>query len=217
MSRKKRKSKRRPKRIVASIPNKADSGEKRTVFEIARGWLSGHSVLVFLLVFGLLMGLFYAFAVLTPFYKQYFLVSYLPFNARISGAILSFLGQDVTVTGRNISSPAFSVEIYSGCDGIEPIALFVCAVLAFPAPFLRKIPGIIAGTLLLGILNFVRIISLFLVGVYFPAAFRIMHLDVWQALFIVLAILFWIVWLQWATRSQISAQRISGQSQPGAS
>lgn len=147
------------------------------------------------------MALFYTFVIFTPFYKKDLFLSCLPFNARVSGAILSLLGQDITVAGTSVSSPAFSICVDSGCDGIEPIALFVCAVLAFPAVFLRKIPGIIAGTLLLAILNFVRVVSLFLVGVYFPKAFLFMHLDVWQAMFILLAIVFWILWLRWATQS----------------
>jgi len=113
------------------------------------------------------------------------------------------------VSGTSISSPAFSVTVDPGCDGIEPIALFVCAVLAFPARFVRKIPGIIAGTLLLAALNFVRVVSLFLIGVYFPRAFAAAHLEVWQAMFILFAVVFWILWLLWATQSQIRVQRVS--------
>jgi len=213
-----RKRRRRSKQAVAcSLKKKADRNEKRSIWEVATGWLSRHSVLVFLLVFGILMGLFYAFAIFTPFYQRDFLLSYLPFNARVSGAILSFLGQDITVAGSSISSPALSIRVAPGCDGIEPIALFFCAVLAFPSSFLRKIPGLIAGSLLLGILNFVRIVSLFLIGVYFPKALDIMHLDVWQALFIFFAVLFWIIWLRWATQNQISTRHISSQSQLSAS
>ena len=199
MSHKKRQRYRRV--VVSGSKEKAGREEKESVSETRPGWRSRHPVFVFLLIFGVLMGVFYAFAIFTPFYKKHFLLSYLPFNARVSGAILSLLGQDITVAGRTISSPRFSVEVDSGCDGIEPIALFVCAVLAFPAAFLRKIPGIIAGTLLLAILNFVRVVSLFLIGVYFPKAFLFMHLDVWQAMFILLAIVFWILWLRWATQS----------------
>jgi exosortase/archaeosortase family protein len=57
--------------------------------------------------------------------------------------------------------------------------------------------------LLLLILNLVRIVSLFLIGVYSPRIFALTHIDVWQALFIFLAVLLWILWLLWATRSQV--------------
>jgi len=48
----------------------------------------------------------------------------------------------------------------------------------------------------------VRIISLFLCAVHWKSAFNIMHLDVWQALFIFLAILFWALWAAWAVKRQ---------------
>jgi exosortase/archaeosortase family protein len=57
--------------------------------------------------------------------------------------------------------------------------------------------------LLLLILNLVRIVSLFLIGVYFHRIFDLTHIDVWQALFIFLAVLLWILWLLWETRSQV--------------
>ena len=147
---------------------------------------------------------FYAFVILTPFYQRDFLLFYLPFNANVSGAILSYLGQDITVAGSSISSPVFSVNVAPECSGIEPIALFVCAVLAFPSPFFRKILGLIVGVVFLASLNFVRVVSLFLIGVYFPGALHIMHVEIWQGLFIVFAVLFWIMWLRWATKTQIS-------------
>lgn len=66
---------------------------RKPIVETKPSWFSQHPVLSFLLVFAVLMGLFYAFVIFTPFYKRDFLLSYLPFNARLSGAILSFLGQ----------------------------------------------------------------------------------------------------------------------------
>ncbi len=216
MSGKKKKKRQQSKWSSVSGSRRTNSNERmaskqgeKSIGQIVTGLLHRHPVLLFLFLFGVLLGLFYAFAVFTPFYKRDFLFSYLPFNAKVSGAILSFLGQDITVAGSSISSSDFSVNVAPECSGIEPIALFVCAVLAFPAPFLRKIPGIIAGTLLLAILNFVRVINLFLIGVYLPKALDIMHIEVWQGLFIVFAVLFWIVWLRWATQSQISTQPVS--------
>lgn len=195
-----RKRRQRAKQLpVANRRRKARRQDKKPVVKVTPGWFSRHPVFVFLTVLGVLMGLFYVFVVFTPFYKRDFLLFCLPFNAKVSGAILSFLGQDITVIGTSISSSGFAVRVDPGCDGIEPIALFVCAVMAFPAHFSRKIQGIIAGTLLLAILNFVRVVSLFSVGVYFPRAFMTMHIEVWQTLFILFAILFWILWLKWAT------------------
>jgi len=167
-------------------------------------WLSAHRpVFMFLLVFGVLMSLFYTFIAFAPYYNKVLLPSYHNLIAKMSGGILGFLGQDTTAAGAAVYSPGFSIRIIRGCDAVEATALFVCAVLAFPTPFLRKVPGIIAGTLLLGILNLVRVVSLFLIGVYFPNIFGFMHIDTWQALFIFFAVTFWVLWLLWTTKRQI--------------
>jgi exosortase/archaeosortase family protein len=94
--------------------------------------------------------------------------SYLRWNARVSNVMLNWLGQVTTVTGSSIFSGRFSIDVRRGCDAIEPSVLFLSGVLAFPSPFLRKLPGIVIGTLVLLAVNLVRIVSLFLTGVYYP-------------------------------------------------
>jgi exosortase H (IPTLxxWG-CTERM-specific) len=168
-----------------------------------------YPVLKFLLTFGILLAVFYIFVAFSPSYHKKFIPPYHHLIAQVSGGMLAVLGQDITVADASISSPSFAVQIVSGCDAVEAIALFVCAVLAFPLKFLKKLPGMIAGTLLLSVLNLVRVVSLFLVGVYSPRIFALMHIDVWQAIFIFFAVLLWILWLLWATRSQVVAQSAS--------
>ena len=53
--------------------------------------------------------------------------------------------------------------------------------------------------LALAVLNLIRIVTLFLIGVYFRKFFHMMHIDVWQALFILLTISLWFLWAWWAT------------------
>lgn len=196
-------SSRRKKTRTTTQKKTREPGEK-SVVEFAAGWFSAHHpVFLFLLVFGVLMSLFYTFIAFAPYYNRVLLPSYHHLIAKMSGGILGFLGQDITAAGASVSSPRFSIRIIRGCDAVEATALFVCAVLAFPVPFSRKVPGIIAGTLLLGILNLVRVVSLFLIGVYFPNIFGFMHIDTWQALFIFFAITFWVLWLLWTTQRQI--------------
>ncbi|MFH0981594.1 MAG: exosortase H [Planctomycetota bacterium] len=160
-------------------------------------------MLRFLLIFGALMGLFYVVFQLPP--KEYptvgnFFTRYLGFYARISGVVLAAFGYDISVTGQNISSPEYSVRIVRGCDAIEATAIFVAAVLASPVPPRPKIPGILAGILLLGVTNLIRIASLFYIGIHFPRLFDTMHADVWQTVFILLAVCFWLIWATWARR-----------------
>jgi len=148
------------------------------------------------------MGIYYL-ATLTGPIKDGFFPAYLRLNARVSGAMLRMMGEDVSVRDQSmISAEGPAIEIERGCDAVEPSALFVSAVLASPVPLLSRLSAALAGTLLLMILNFVRVISLFLVRVYYPKAFETMHLDVWQALFILLAIMIWAIWASRMSRKR---------------
>jgi len=153
----------------------------------------------FVLLFALLMGLFYLVDS-TAYARKVLFPSYLRLNASASGGILSWFEESLTVTGQSIRSPRYSLSIERGCDAVEPSALFLAGVIAFPAPFIAKIPGMLIGTFCLMAINLLRIVTLFYVGVYWPSAFHTAHVDVWQPLFIFLAILFWTLWALWATR-----------------
>ena len=154
------------------------------------------------MLFGLFAGAFYA-CTAVPWFRSDFFPWYLGANAHLANAILRMMGEDTVMSGSSITSPRFGLTIQRGCDAIEPIALLVAAVLAFPAPRRSKFAAVLAGTALLLGLNLVRIVSLYFTGVWFPRFFETMHVDVWQALFIVIAM---ILWLAWAWRV-VHAQR----------
>jgi exosortase H (IPTLxxWG-CTERM-specific) len=161
-------------------------------------WRSRLLLLRIVAVFGLLVGLFYAVAA-TEFYQTRIFEPYVVVNADLSGRILTLFGFEMTVGKDTIRSPEYGLGIGKGCDGLEPTALFVAAVLAFAAPIRLKLPALLLGVPLLAALNLVRIVSLFLVGVYYPDLFHMMHVDVWQVLYILVGIVFFGLWLLWAT------------------
>ena len=171
MSRSRRqRSKRFPARR-AGAPSRDVKGTKRgdTTAKRAKGPSSPRRhVLMFLCIFAILLALFYAFIAFSTFYNKRFVSSHHHWIAQVSGGLLAVLGQDNTVAGASISSPRFSVDIIRGCDAIEPIALYVCAILAFPLPFSKRLFGIIVGAVILVILNFIRIVSLVLIKIFIP-------------------------------------------------
>ena len=154
-------------------------------------------VLSFVLIFGALMGAFYALGITSTF-EQKCWAPYLNLNAVASGQLLRVLGHEVTVSQQTIRSPQASLVIARGCDAIHPSALFVAAVLASPVSMWAKLPGAVIGTVFLMLTNLVRIITLFYIQIHAPQIFQIVHVEVWQALFIFLAILCWVVWARWA-------------------
>lgn len=165
--------------------------KKRTWFQRKR------PIFQFVGLFALFMGVFYICEI-TPFFIDHVFPKYLRLNARASAAILNVLDEGAKVTGTSISSPRYSVDIRHGCDALLPSALFVSAVLASPVSLLSKIPGVIAGTLFLLLMNLVRIATLFYSGVYIPRYFERMHLEVWPAIFILVSLTLWVIWARWA-------------------
>jgi exosortase/archaeosortase family protein len=175
----------------ASLRNRSDAiGGKRPIFQ-------------FVAVFVLLMGAFYASTFIPAMEKDY-LPRLQRANAIVSTGILNLFGEDATSRETNINSLRYSISVAHGCDAIEPIALFVAAVLAFPTRWTPKLPGLLIGTLILAVMNLVRIVSLFYTGIHWPTAFETMHVDVWQPAFIVLSLFFWVLWALWATRPPVA-------------
>ena len=167
-------------------------------------WFATHGRdLRFLAVFGMLMGVYY-WGTTTEAVDKGFFPWYLVRTTSASAGVLNFFGYDeVTAVGTDLVGSVGtvgSISVARGCDAVAPTALFVSAVLASPASIGSKLLAVICGTLILMVVNLVRIVTLFLTAVYWPKIFDAMHLDVWQAVFIFLAILLWALWASWASR-----------------
>ena len=70
------------------------------------------------------------------------------------------------------------------------------ALLAFPAPWLHRLWGLLLGLLGVQALNLVRIVSLVYLGVWKPAWFYWVHWYVWDALILVDVLLIFLLWLR---------------------
>ncbi|MFV2073786.1 MAG: exosortase H [Thermoanaerobaculales bacterium] len=123
-------------------------------------------------------------------------VPYTAFVARVSGAVLRLFGESATVNSCVVSSPRFAVTIYNGCNGLITSLIFISGVLAFPARWGAKVVGVFGGLLAIQLINLVRIVSLFYIGIYLPEFFNESHIFVWQSLVILAGISLWIVWAQ---------------------
>ncbi len=224
--RKKQRDKRLKKRASTAGPDLGGKGKSRSrrrakseagvtdpgVTDPGLSWYQGkRPVLRFVVLFGVFMGLFYACTII-PFAEERAWPAYLRVNAQASAGILRVLGEQTTTSGESVNSPRGSLRIARGCDAVQPSALFVAAVLASPVSMWAKLPGMILGTASLILLNLVRIVSLFYIQIHFPRAFEVMHIEVWQVLFIFLAIALWALWAWWAVRR--GAAGFSASAQP---
>jgi len=153
-------------------------------------------ILKFAIKFGALMLVFYALAE-TPYCQRVFWPANLQANAWVANGVLRGLQQHTSVAGATIMTDRYQFVIKRGCDATEPVCLLVAAVAAFRAPLWRKLLGMLAGTLLLLALNQLRVVALFFVGRDLPGLYHTLHLTVFPAVFVVLALSLWAGWAQW--------------------
>ena len=118
--------------------------------------------------------------------------------ARISAALITVLDPGVAASGKILQSTAngFAVSIEAGCNGIEAAIVLNAAMLAFPAPWIHRALGILAGLVAVQALNVLRVISLFYLGQWSPSAFEWAHLYLWQALIMLDVLVVWLVWMR---------------------
>lgn len=116
------------------------------------------------------------------------------FVARLSGAVLAALGEEITVSGSDLRSPRFAVSIHNGCNGLVTSLVLVAGVLAFPASWRAKVAGVVLGLAAVQVINLIRVVSLFYTGVFLPGFFNESHVVVWQSLVILSGVALWLVW-----------------------
>lgn len=119
--------------------------------------------------------------------------------AKISSVILNLFGMGTSASAENINSGPYSLQIKKGCDAIAPMILYMVSILAFPIAMKWKWKGVLYGILALAVMNIIRIVTLYFFGRYTSdAVFDLMHVDVWQILFIAFTVFLWLYWMRWA-------------------
>lgn len=147
----------------------------------------------FLILFLSILGISFTVIALKPV-NDSFVLPYTTLIAKGAGNILSLLGEDITINGCVLRSPRFAVTIYNGCNGLITSLIFISGVLAFPATWSAKILGVVGGLLAIQVINMIRIISLFYIGIYLPELFNSSHIFIWQSLVILAGVTLWIIW-----------------------
>ena len=153
-------------------------------------------ILKFAVKFGAIMLLFYALAE-TAYCQRVFWPANMQANAWVSNWILCGLQQHTQAAGDTIKTGNYAFVVKRGCDATEPVWLLAAAMIAFPARWRQKLLGIFLGASLLLAINQLRIVCLFFVGRYDPDLYDTMHLTVFPAIFVVLAMLLWAGWAGW--------------------
>ncbi len=140
---------------------------------------------------------------LTPWAQRWFVVPWTDTLAAISADIIQLFDPGVMADGKLLqsSSNGFAVSIEAGCNGVEATIVLVSAILAFPAPWKRKLVGLAIGIIAVQGLNIIRVISLFYLGQWSFDAFDFAHQYVWQALIMLDVLVVWLLWVRTLPRA----------------
>jgi exosortase H (IPTLxxWG-CTERM-specific) len=155
--------------------------------------------LIYFLILGALFGL-----ETTPWAQALTVGTWTQFLADFSGGLMQIVDPTVMVQGSDIrnSQTGYAVSIKSGCNGVEAAMILAAAMLAYPAPWLKKLSGMVIGVLAIQILNIVRIISLYYLGAWSQKALDIAHLYIWPGLIILDALVIFLLWIHWLGRGR---------------
>ena len=153
---------------------------------------------VFLALQALLFGL-----ELTPWVRQWLVIPWTDTLATVSADLVTLFDPNVIAHGNVLRSArnGFAVAIEPGCNGVEASIVLVAAILAFPAPWPRKLLGLAVGILAVQGLNIIRVISLFYLGQWNMDAFEFAHQYVWQALIMLDVLIVELIWVRTLRRT----------------
>ena len=115
-------------------------------------------------------------------------------NAPAAVAGIRVMGFDAHAAGVMMSAGGASLSVAHGCDGINALLIFASAVLAFPAPWTRRLIGLAAGASIIFGFNIIRLINLLYVAARFPDRLELFHIYIWQTLIILLAFGTFLLW-----------------------
>lgn len=119
-------------------------------------------------------------------------------TARAAAGLIELCGMAVVRAAAELHHPGgFAYEIVYRCTGVLPAAILTIAVAAYPATLARKAAGLAAGIPVLLMINFVRLVHLFHVGVNAPERFALVHGVLWEAALIGATVGIFLIWLRW--------------------
>ena len=116
---------------------------------------------------------------------------------RLKGEISALQNQKDTGTDAD-RGYSFPFIVVSECGAIEVMAIFLAAVLAFPASWWKRLVGILLGVPTMYLVNIFRLSCLAVIGAINRGGewFNFSHHYVWQAIFIVFVVVVWLAWIE---------------------
>jgi archaeosortase B (VPXXXP-CTERM-specific) len=177
----------------------AKPGKMAFVSRVKTFWKQNRRMLRPVILFFVLIGIFiFLYSLMVPSRPFH---AFMAFTANSIGVLLNLTGRNVTVQDTVVSSSQFAYQIVDLCTAVMPMLILTAAIIAYPSRVKEKLVGLLIGLLGIFLVNQVRLVSLFYIGIYAPGIFETAHLLVWQSLMILLAIGLWLIWVYKYVRS----------------
>jgi exosortase/archaeosortase family protein len=149
--------------------------------------------------FVMLIALFFSLLTYTPIVKRVDVAALLAqVSAWLSWLFLrgvgGIVGFPVDLNGTNLASGDFVVDVSPACSGAVPSMIYLSAVLAYPASLRAKAIGAALGIGVIHGVNLVRVVALFMIGLFANNYFHDTHVYVAQALVVAVAVATWLYW-----------------------
>lgn len=117
-------------------------------------------------------------------------------TASLVTSIVRLCGMEASSHGRIVHCQDFSLEVIGECTGIHEILLLWAAMLAFRAPIVAKVIGLVLGAILTLAMNVLRVATLAMIGAHWPDAFDWAHRFTFQASMIIWIVILWVLWIR---------------------
>lgn len=151
------------------------------------------SSLRFFLLFSIYISFFLLFFNMSEEFKSMLNVLSIK-EAKITSWILRLFSIKVqSVNSIIFCSPEFAIKIAPGCTAIKQLGFYIAGVLAYKCTLMHKFIGIVLGIVIISFTNFIRLISLFLIGIYARPQFNIFHEVFWEILMILIVFFTWLL------------------------
>lgn len=107
----------------------------------------------------------------------------------------------------------FNFIVIPECGAIEVMSIFFAAVVAFPAPWWKRLLGILLGLPIMYLVNIFRLSCLAVIGALDQGGdwFNFAHEYVWQTVYIVFVVMVWLAWVEYVVRPR----RQDDEEEPG--
>jgi exosortase family protein XrtM len=156
--------------------------------------LSGYRYpLLFIAIFASLQWVYHSLP--EPFIQQW-LIHYFTVVPGVNLLNSLFPEYEVIAKGTRLLSENVRLNVMKGCEGTEAIFMLVAAILACVRCPLKSAIGLLLGTLLIFIVNQIRVLALFLIAAHRQEWFEITHGYIAPLIIVSTVAIYFFQWLE---------------------